>query len=174
MNFSHPTGTGIIHRAISHDGHQCIAKKLRKLRDNTRIGRSQIAICEGGVMPTYMGMSGDSGAPSVGYSDFSYYVNFQKLGEAQLMYLDQLRSLDVHFVAHFTATNVSASWTQLYGVFRHDLSVLGLPALQDKRTVSSAIAWVRRAGLPKTVLIDGDYGAFWGANLFKGDYEFLP
>ena len=125
-------------------------------------------------MPTYMGMSGDTGSPSLGYSDFSYYVNFQKLGEAQLMYLDQLRLLDVHFVAHFTASNVSASWTQFYGIFRDDANALLLPLIPSQRTFATAVAWARRSKLPLTAKISGQYGAFWGPDFRAGDNENLP
>lgn len=163
--------------AKSGDG-QCILRKLAKLREEPRIGRSRIGICESGVNPLQMGMAGDSGSPSLGDMSFYYFVNFQKVGEAQLMVWDGLRQQDLAFVCHFSLTNVSSAWSQFYGLYKYDIDVSIPPTLQVEKTFATWLAWAKREGLPLSVIVDNTNpppsdvgGAFYQRTLKKGDYE---
>lgn len=176
-------------RGVKSGDSQCILYKVNQIRDKakSRIGDSPLIVGEAGVHYRFMGMTDDPATGPVAGTgvarDPNYYVNMDLVGDAELEYLDRLRDSGFTYVIHFSVsdaiTNYSATdaWKEIYGIFRLDSSISGIPTLQMEQSYSKAIAWARRYGLPTTggtSIATSNKGAFWGKRFEKGDNENVP
>lgn len=168
-------------RGVKSNDDQCALARIALMRTVARIANARIAIIETGVTPRFLGMTDDPDGEVIGDRDQTNFVNFQICGEATLALVDLLLKHATPWVVHFSASDAitayggSTAWKELWGFFKSTATVSAVPSPANELTYSTALAWLRRAGLPTTSpdtsIASADRATFWGEEFRKGEDE---